>query len=124
MISGTLKAGDIVCLFGDLGAGKTQLVKGIASGFGVDENDVQSPTFTIINEYQGVLPVYHFDFYRVNSIKEAKRIGAEEYFYGNGICLIEWPEKAAELLPEHAINIHLKHQDTTKREIVFPLNRK
>ncbi|MEX1136692.1 MAG: tRNA (adenosine(37)-N6)-threonylcarbamoyltransferase complex ATPase subunit type 1 TsaE [Balneolales bacterium] len=116
-IARNFKSGDVVCLYGDLGAGKTHLVKGIASSFGLDENEVQSPTFTIINEYRAITPVYHFDFYRINSFKEALEIGVEEYFYGDGICLIEWPEKIAEIIPEQAIHIYLKHQSGNDREI-------
>ncbi|MEX0928244.1 MAG: tRNA (adenosine(37)-N6)-threonylcarbamoyltransferase complex ATPase subunit type 1 TsaE [Balneolales bacterium] len=117
-IAGLLKPGDAVCLFGELGAGKTHLAKGIASGFGVDQDEVQSPTFSIINEYQGSTPVYHFDFYRIKSAAEAVRLGLDEYFYGQGVCLIEWPSKIREYLPEHFVQIHLKHKNATTREIL------
>ncbi|MEX0778224.1 MAG: tRNA (adenosine(37)-N6)-threonylcarbamoyltransferase complex ATPase subunit type 1 TsaE [Balneolales bacterium] len=121
-IARNFKTGDVVCLYGDLGAGKTHLVKGIASGFGLDINEIQSPTFTIINEYQGSKPIYHFDFYRLKSFKEALGIGVEEYFYGDGICLIEWPEKVAEIIPEQAIHIHLKHQGANNRAIFVTID--
>ncbi|MEX0685766.1 MAG: tRNA (adenosine(37)-N6)-threonylcarbamoyltransferase complex ATPase subunit type 1 TsaE [Balneolales bacterium] len=118
-IAKSLKPGNVVCLHGDIGSGKTHLVKGIASFFGIDEHEVQSPTFTIINEYEGgSIPVYHFDFYRINTPEEATRLGIDEYFYGEGICLIEWPSKINPYIPEHPINIRLKHRSDTIREIL------
>ena len=93
-----LKGGDIVLLEGDLGAGKTAFVKGVVQALGGDGNSVTSPTFTIVNEYS--LPsktIYHFDLYRIESVEELFNIGIEEYFYGQGICFIEWPERASEL---------------------------
>lgn len=96
-----LEKGDIVCLAGDLGAGKTTLTKSIARGLGIDE-EVTSPTFTIINEYDGRVPVYHFDVYRIMNIDEMYDIGYEEYFYGDGICIVEWASQIRELIPrEH-----------------------
>jgi tRNA threonylcarbamoyladenosine biosynthesis protein TsaE len=88
-----VKAGDVVCLTGDLGAGKTQFVRGFVQVFGLPADIVSSPTFTIINEYNGKLPVYHFDCYRLEHYSEALEIGAEEYFYGDGVCIVEWPDK-------------------------------
>ena len=90
-----LQPGDIVCLHGDLGAGKTHFVKGVAASFGINRDAVNSPTFTLIHEYRdGHVPIFHFDFYRMKSEEEALDIGAEEYFYSDGICFVEWPEKA------------------------------
>ena len=118
-IAKSLKPGDVVCLHGDLGAGKTHLAKGIASYFGIDDDEVQSPTFTIINEYQGKdIPVYHFDFYRIGDPREALRMGIEEYFYGEGICMIEWPSKISEYIPDQAINVHMHHRGGHNREIL------
>jgi tRNA threonylcarbamoyladenosine biosynthesis protein TsaE len=84
-----LQRKDIVCMTGDLGAGKTTLTKGIAEGLGVTEC-VTSPTFTIIHEYMGRMPLYHFDVYRIQHVEEMEDLGYEEYFYGDGVCIIEW----------------------------------
>lgn len=113
-----LKAGDVVCLNGELGAGKTHFVKGIASFFGVDEERVSSPTFTLINEYQGSIPIFHFDCYRLENEHEAVEIGAEDYLYGDGISIVEWPKKIGNLIPTNAVWITIKHSGETKREII------
>lgn len=114
-----LKPGDVVCLYGDLGAGKTQFVKGFVRAFGLSGDEVNSPTFTIINEYIGSVPVYHFDCYRLEHEEEALEIGAEEYFYGNGVCIIEWPERILSVLPDSRKEIHLNHIAKNRREIIF-----
>lgn len=102
-----LKRGDVVALSGDLGSGKTRFAKGICLGLGVREH-VASPTFTIVNEYTvNDLNIYHFDFYRVKSLAEILDIGFEEYLSGNGICLIEWGEKAQSLLPSGRYDVLL-----------------
>lgn len=102
-----LKKGDVVCLTGDLGAGKTTLTKSMARGLEVEE-DVTSPTFTIINEYDGRLPVYHFDVYRIVDIDEMYDIGYEEYFYGNGVCIVEWASQIKELIPKEHLWMEIK----------------
>jgi tRNA threonylcarbamoyladenosine biosynthesis protein TsaE len=112
-----LKAGDIVCLEGDLGAGKTHFVKGIASYFDISTEKVTSPTFTLINEYAGYIPVYHFDCYRIKSEQEALEIGIEDYLYGEGVSIIEWPSKIKGLIPDDAIEIEINHQGESKRSI-------
>ncbi|MBR6228286.1 MAG: tRNA (adenosine(37)-N6)-threonylcarbamoyltransferase complex ATPase subunit type 1 TsaE [Eubacterium sp.] len=99
--------GDIFLLEGDLGVGKTVLAKGVAAGLGITE-PVTSPTFTIIHEYEGRLPLYHFDVYRIGDPDEMYDIGFEEYLYGEGVCLIEWPSMVEELLPEKAIRITIE----------------
>ncbi len=114
-----LKHGDIVCLEGDLGAGKTHFVKGMALAFNIDESDVQSPTFTLINEYRGSKPLYHFDCYRMESVREALEIGAEEYFYGDGVSVIEWPERIQEIIPPEAVWITITTLAPTKRKFVI-----
>jgi len=101
-----LKPGDLLAFFGDLGSGKTTLIKGICKGLEV-EADITSPTFTLIHEYSGRLPVYHFDFYRIANSHEVWELGGDEYFYGEGVCLIEWADKIQDLLPESRIEIHL-----------------
>ncbi len=114
-----LKPGDVVALYGNLGAGKTHLIKGICSRFGIEENDVTSPTFTILNEYSGRdFPVYHFDAYRIEDPAEFFELGFQEYFYGEGICLIEWPERVETLLPQYTLRLRLEHQGGDRRLIV------
>ncbi|MDO4671697.1 MAG: tRNA (adenosine(37)-N6)-threonylcarbamoyltransferase complex ATPase subunit type 1 TsaE [Porphyromonadaceae bacterium] len=99
-IGDVLKPGDILLLEGDLGAGKTTFTQGLAEGLGVDEF-VNSPTFVIINEYfSGHLPLYHMDLYRLEDEAQLYDLGVEEYFFGNGVSVVEWPEIALSLLPE------------------------
>ncbi|QZY54268.1 tRNA (adenosine(37)-N6)-threonylcarbamoyltransferase complex ATPase subunit type 1 TsaE [Crassaminicella profunda] len=111
-----LKRGDVVCLTGDLGAGKTTISKAIAKGLGVDEC-VTSPTFTIIHEYMGHIPLYHFDVYRIGEIEEMEDLGYEEYFYGEGVCLIEWASQIEDLIPKEHLWMHIKRIDENTREI-------
>lgn len=102
------KVGDVFCLSGDLGVGKTVFTQGFAKGLGV-EDTVNSPTFTIIQEYVGTdLPFYHFDVYRIINVEEMEEIGYEDYFYGEGVCLIEWAELIDKLLPNKRISITIK----------------
>ncbi len=97
--------GDIICLEGDLGVGKTIFTKGFAAGLNIEEN-IDSPTFTIVQEYtEGRLSLYHFDVYRIGDISEMDEIGYEDYFFGEGVCLIEWASRIEELIPESAIHI-------------------
>ncbi|MCD8336540.1 MAG: tRNA (adenosine(37)-N6)-threonylcarbamoyltransferase complex ATPase subunit type 1 TsaE [Lachnospiraceae bacterium] len=99
--------GQIFALEGDLGVGKTILTKGLAAGLGITE-PVSSPTFTIVQIYEeGRLPLYHFDVYRIGDIEEMEEIGYEDYFYGNGVCLIEWANLIGELLPPQTIRISI-----------------
>lgn len=115
----TLEEGAVVCLEGGLGAGKTHFVKGMAAAFDIDENMVHSPTFTLIHEYTGTIPLYHFDCYRLESVEEALEIGAEEYFYGEGVSVIEWPERIREIIPEQSIWITIESLGNSKRKIVI-----
>ncbi len=114
-----IKEGDIICLSGDLGAGKTHFVRGFVKGFGLPADVVSSPTFAIINEYDGEVPIYHFDCYRLEHVSEALEIGSEEYFYGNGVSIIEWPEKIREILPDYTIDIRILVTGKEEREIIF-----
>ncbi|MEQ8187045.1 MAG: tRNA (adenosine(37)-N6)-threonylcarbamoyltransferase complex ATPase subunit type 1 TsaE [Candidatus Eremiobacterota bacterium] len=108
-IASLLKSGDTVAFTGELGAGKTCLIKAICTGLGVKEN-VSSPTFTLIQEYKGILPVYHFDLYRLKE-HDLYDLGYWEYFEKDGICLIEWADRASDLLPETSIRINIEYID-------------
>ena len=116
------KEGDIYCLSGDLGVGKTVFTRGFAKGLGVEEEYITSPTFTIINEYEGRLKLYHFDVYRIGSIEEMDDTGYEDYFFGDGVCLIEWAELVEEIIPPEAVWIKIE-KDLDKgfdyRRIIF-----
>lgn len=102
--------GQIYTLNGDLGVGKTVFTQGVASGLGIKE-PVNSPTFTIVQEYEdGRIPFYHFDVYRIGDLEEMDEIGYDDYFFGNGICLIEWAELIQELLPETMISITIEKE--------------
>lgn len=100
--------GDIFCLSGDLGVGKTVFTQGFAEGLGITDS-VNSPTFTIVQEYDGTkMPFYHFDVYRIGDIEEMDEIGYEDYFFGNGVCMIEWAELIKEILPEYCTYIKIE----------------
>ena len=104
-----LKAGDVVALIGDLGTGKTALTRYIAEGLGITAR-VNSPTFTIVKEYrEGRLPLFHFDVYRVSDPDAQFNIGADEYFYGDGVCVVEWADLIEELLPEDTRYIYIEY---------------
>lgn len=106
-LAGQACAGQVYCLNGELGAGKTVFTQGFAAGLGIQE-PVSSPTFTIVQEYtEGRLPFYHFDVYRIGDITEMEEIGYEEYFFGEGVCLVEWGSLIEELLPEETIRIKI-----------------
>lgn len=113
----TLKKGDVVALIGELGSGKTCFTQGLMKGLGVKVNKITSPSFVLINEYRGRLPVYHFDIYRLNNIQEVVDLGYEEYFYGNGVTIIEWADKIEELLPKKCIMVNLKVVSENERKI-------
>ncbi len=123
-IGGRLKAGDVLGLIGELGSGKTTLVKGIASGLGIREREeVSSPSFVLIKEYAGKIPLFHFDLYRLDEIKDIACLGAEEYLFDDGVCVIEWAEKMKLLLPDYLqVNLIVKGKD--KREIKFSAHNK
>lgn len=106
-----LKSGDVLCMYGNLGAGKTAFVQGLAHGLGIDE-PITSPTFTIVNEYQGDMPLYHFDVYRIGDSEEMYEIGYEEYVYGDGISVIEWAELIEDILPESRYSVTIIKDDT------------
>ncbi len=111
----TLKSGDVLCLNGDLGAGKTAFVQGLVKALGFSE-PISSPTFTIVNCYEGgKFPIYHFDVYRIDDCDEMYEVGFEEYVYGNGITIIEWSEKIQEILPQKRYDISIS-KDYNKHE--------
>ena len=115
------RAGQIYCLSGDLGVGKTVFTKGFAKGLGITEH-VTSPTFAIVNEYEGRLPLYHFDVYRIADSDEMYEIGYEEYVYGDGVSVIEWPQLIDDILPENRYDVTIskdysRHDNYRKIEI-------
>lgn len=113
------KPGDIIALIGELGSGKTTLVKGIAKGLGVKSyRYVNSPSFVIIKEYKGKISLYHFDIFRLNAAKDLDGLGYEGYFYGDGICVIEWADKIKKLLPKKYIEVKIKIIGENRREII------
>ncbi len=119
------KPGQIFSLEGDLGVGKTVLTKGMAQGLGITE-PVSSPTFTIVQVYEeGRLPFYHFDVYRISDPEEMDEIGYEDYFFGNGVCLVEWANLIEELMPEQTIHITIEKDlekgfDYRKITVTYP----
>lgn len=110
-----LNSGDVVCMYGDLGAGKTEFVRQMAHTLGIKDY-ITSPTFTIVNEYKGDIDLYHFDVYRIDDSDEMYEIGYEEYVYGDGVSVIEWPQLIDDILPENRYNVIIdkdydKHED-------------
>jgi len=102
------KEGAVFCLSGDLGTGKTVFTQGFAAGMEIDE-PVNSPTFTIVQEYDsGRLPLYHFDVYRIGDVEEMDEIGCDDYFFGRGVCLVEWAELVKEIIPDNAVWITIR----------------
>ncbi len=113
-----LRGGELLLLDGDLGTGKTNLTQGIAEGLGVREV-VSSPTFTLLKEYAGRLPLYHFDLYRLDDATEILDLGFEEYFESDGVCVVEWANKAEALWPSEHLRVRLKMVSETKRGMVL-----
>ncbi|MGE4454259.1 MAG: tRNA (adenosine(37)-N6)-threonylcarbamoyltransferase complex ATPase subunit type 1 TsaE [Sphaerochaeta sp.] len=112
------KPGSVISLRGSLGSGKTVFAKGLAEGLGIEEAIV-SPTFTLIQEYEGRLPLYHMDLYRIGGIEEFEMMGGEEFLYGQGVTLIEWSEKIEELLPDSTIFVHIRIMPNQDRSITL-----
>lgn len=112
----TLRAGDVVVLDGDMGAGKTVFAKGVAKGLGIEE-EVTSPTYAYMNDYDGRL--FHYDCYRIESVAQAESLGLADYFDMGGICLIEWAQNIAPLLPKYVKKVAIKKLDENRREIVW-----
>ena len=115
--AGTVKSGDIIALTGDLGSGKTQFVKGLASALGATTT-ATSPTFTLLHEYSGGrFPIYHFDFFRVEDRQSAERLGLDDYFFGDGLSVIEWADRFPDLIPENARWVSFETKSETQRTI-------
>lgn len=111
--------GSVLALYGDLGTGKTHLVKGIARGLGIPPETVRSPTFTLLSTYdEGRLPLFHFDAYRVQDPDEFVELGAREYVYGDGIACIEWADRVQSIVPPEALHLRLTHVAPSQRRIV------
>lgn len=117
-----MEAGAVICLFGDLGAGKTTLIKGIVSALTQTvPEEVCSPTFAYLNIYEGKCPVYHFDLYRLEDEEAFLSLGFEEFLFSNGVCCIEWSERIAALLPPRTIRVTLTHVAEERREITYEI---
>jgi len=119
VLGAMLEPGDLICLFGDLGAGKTHFSFGIAQGLQVLDEYITSPTFTFVNEYQGRIPFYHIDLYRLKDPSELEGIGFEEYVDSDGATVIEWAERAEGDLPEDKLNVYLSDVSENSRELGF-----
>ncbi len=120
--AGTIKSGDVLALTGELGTGKTQFVKGLTAAIGAP-TPATSPTFTLLHEYSGgLLPIYHFDFFRVADQSSAERLGLDEYFFSDGVSVIEWADRFPELIPENARWISFEMKSETQRAITVAEN--
>lgn len=115
-----LRRGDIILLEGEFGTGKTTFTQGIARGLNIDDRYVNSPTFTLINEYRGGrLPLYHIDLYRLEGMEQVSTLGLEDYLEGPGVVVIEWPQGATPWLPDERLTLRLSHLSETKRTLRF-----
>ncbi len=112
-----LVPGSIIALYGELGAGKTCFVQGLAAGLGIDQ-PITSPTYTLIHEYHGTTALYHIDLYRINSTEEALNLGLDEYLDGQGITAIEWAQRADSLIPPHTIHVYIDAGSEEKERII------
>lgn len=120
ILGNALRAGDVVALIGELGTGKTHLTQGMARGLGVPEGyPITSPTFTLINEYPGRCTLYHLDVYRLIGSVDLEDMGYEEYFFGQGVTVIEWAEKIRDILPDSTLMIEMEYTDENSRDLVI-----
>lgn len=118
LLGSLCQAGDVLCLSGDLGAGKTALTKSIAKGLGVNDDEyVTSPTFSVFHQYSGRLELYHMDFYRLNSSDDVLAMGLDEYFYLGGVTVIEWCQKAVDIVPGNHLLIELQAISAEERKV-------
>jgi tRNA threonylcarbamoyladenosine biosynthesis protein TsaE len=118
-LGAALRPGDVVALYGDLGAGKTLFCKGVGEALGIPPDRIVSPTFTIVTEHAGPLPLTHIDVYRLAGAREADEIGMRELLSGDGVCLVEWAEKIEELLPTDCIRVRFSFSGDDRREIAI-----
>lgn len=118
-----LEPGDFINLVGELGAGKTTFTQGLARGLSSTEY-VTSPTFTLINEYTGRIPLYHFDVYRLGDVSEMEDLGYDEYFSGDGATVIEWGDRVEEVLPEERLDVFLEYEDDNRKITLVPHGRR
>lgn len=118
-LGAALRPGDVVALYGDLGAGKTLFCKGVGEALGIPPDRIVSPTFTIVTEHAGTLPLTHIDVYRLAGVREAEDIGMRELLSGDGVCLVEWAEKIGELLPTDCIQVRFSFSGDDRREIAI-----
>jgi tRNA threonylcarbamoyladenosine biosynthesis protein TsaE len=125
-IGSLLLPGDVVTLVGELGAGKTQFIKGLAAGVGIRKSTyVSSPSFTLINEYEGKIPLYHIDLFRLKAEKEAEELGLEEYFQGRGVTAIEWADRIPSLLPKELLWVHIYYAGKNVRSLeMIPMGKR
>ena len=120
IIGNSLSEKNVVALVGDLGTGKTCLTRGIARGLGVsDEYQITSPSFTLINEYQGRMMLYHFDLFRLSRASEMDEMGYDEYLFGQGVSVIEWADKAENMLPDDTLFVSISYTDENERSIII-----
>ncbi len=115
-LGGELTPGDVLAFYGDLGAGKTAFIRGVARGLGITSR-VSSPTFTIVNEYPGPVPLFHFDMYRLASSDELFEIGWEDYLARGGVCCVEWTENVEDAMPEDAVSVVIEKTGENSRKI-------
>jgi tRNA threonylcarbamoyladenosine biosynthesis protein TsaE len=118
-LGSALQGGETLALYGPLGVGKTAFVRGVVAGLGASQEDVSSPTFVLIHEYRGRLPLAHIDLYRLNSLREIESIGLEEYLSGPMVTAIEWADRARAMLPEDRLEIELRHRSVKSRSITL-----
>lgn len=121
-LADVLEPGTVIALVGNLGAGKTRLVRAICEALGIDRREVASPTFVLVHEYEGRLPVYHFDTYRLQQPADFLKLGADEYLTSDGVCLIEWADRVADLLPADHLRVEIAATGETSREFRFKAN--
>jgi tRNA threonylcarbamoyladenosine biosynthesis protein TsaE len=118
-LAGVLQPGTVVALNGNLGAGKTRLVQAVAAALGVDRETVTSPTFVLLQEYAGRLPLYHFDAYRLRDVDEFLALGADELLWSDGVCLVEWADRVAEALPADRVEVQIAARGADSRAFRF-----